>query len=104
MGGANLNVLPPLDSAFQARQNLDEFAENAAIFTQPGTNQPFAWNPIFSGRKRAHLGGKNGWLLAYEAAPHPDGSRAVLTLGGRALRLSEKQWNKLASVSKLGSF
>lgn len=99
--GANLNVLPPLGSAFQARQNLDEFAENAAIFTQPGTNQPFAWNPIFSGRKRAHLSGKSGWILAYEAAAHPDGSRAVLTLGGRVFRLSDKQWRKLATVSGL---
>ncbi len=100
-GRANLSVLPPLDSAYAARQNLDDFAENDAIFTQPGTTRPFAWNSLFSGRKRAHLAGKSSWILAYEAAPASDGSRAILTLGGRASRLSDKQWRKIAHVSKL---
>jgi len=99
---ANLNVLPPLDSAFVARQGLEEFAENPAIFTQPGTERPFAFNPLFSGRKRAHLKGKGYLILAYEAQPAPDGSHAVLTLGGKVSRLSEKQWNKLAQASQLG--
>lgn len=100
--GANLNVLPPLESAFVARQGLEEFAENPAIFTQPGTERPFAFNPLFSGRKRAHLKGKGYLILAYEAEAAPDGSHAVLTLGGKVSRLSEKQWNKLAGASQLG--
>lgn len=99
---ANLNVLPPLDSAFVARQGLGEFAENPAIFTQPGTSRPLAFNPLFSGRKRAHLKGKGYLILAYEAQPAADGSHAVLTLYGKVARLSEKQWNKLARVSQLG--
>jgi len=98
---ANLNVLPPLDSAAQARQNLEEFAENPAIFTQPGTTRPFAFNPLFSGRKRAHLKGKNYLILAYEAAPGADGSHAVLTLGGTVSRLGSKQWRRLAKASQL---
>jgi len=99
---ANLNVLPPLESAFAARQGLEEFAENPAIFTQPGAERPFAFNPLFSGRKRAHLKGKGYLILAYEAQPAADGSHAVLTLYGKVARLSEKQWNKLARVSQLG--
>ena len=99
---ANLNVLPPLESAFVARQGLEEFAENPAIFTQPGTERPFAFNPLFSGRKRAHLKGKGYLILAYEAQPAADGSHAVLTLYGKVARLSEKQWNKLAEASQLG--
>jgi len=98
---ANLSVLPPLDSAFVARQGLEEFAENPAIFTQPGTERPFAFNPLFSGRKRAHLKGKGYLILAYEAEAAPDGSHAILTLGGKVSRLSEKQWDKLAQASGL---
>lgn len=99
---ANLSVLPPMDSAALARESLEEFAENPAIWTQPGTARPFAFNPLFSGRKMAHLRGKGSWVLAYEAAPARDGSRAVLRLDGRVLRLSEKQAQKLLEISRVG--
>ncbi|HEX9997383.1 MAG TPA: hypothetical protein VGB45_09590 [Abditibacterium sp.] len=98
---ANLATLPPLDTAFEARQNLEPFAENAAIFTQPGADVPFKWNPILSGRKRAHLKGKNSFVIAYEGEAAPDGSRGILRLGGQVSRVSESVWQKLKEASKI---
>lgn len=97
----NLNVLPPLDSAALARQNLEPLAENGAIFLQPGTRAPFRFNPILSGRKKAHLRGKSSWVVAYEGTPASDGSRAVLRLNGTASRVNEKTWNKLKEASNI---
>jgi hypothetical protein len=98
---ANLAVLPPLDTAFAARQSLEAYAENPAIFTQPGTANPFKYNPILSGRKRAHLRGKNSWVLAYEGEAASDGSRGVLRLGGSVMRVSEKTWLKMKEASMI---
>ena len=100
---ANLATLPPMDTAFEARQNLEPFAENAAIFTQPGTNTPFKFNPILSGRKRAHLGGKSSFVLAYESEADADGSRAILRLSGQVARVSDKVWQKVKEASKIDS-
>ena len=90
-----------MDSAAQAREALEEFAQNPAIWTQPGTTRPFAFNSLFSGRKMAHLRGKGSWILAYEAAPARDGSRAVLRLDGRVVRLGEKQARALLEISRV---
>ncbi|HEX8834024.1 MAG TPA: hypothetical protein VF719_07470 [Abditibacteriaceae bacterium] len=98
---ANLQVLPPLDNATVARQNLEPFAENGAIFLQPGSRAPFRFNPILSGRKRAHLKGKGYFVLAYEGEAASDGSRAVLRLNGSVLRADEKLWRKLKEASKI---
>ncbi len=99
---ANLGVLPPLDSSAGVGRELDEFAENPAIFTQPGTTRPFAFNPLFSARKVAHLKGKGVLVLAFEAEPASDGSRAILTYGGSVARLNRKQWTRLFEASQLG--
>lgn len=98
---ANLATLPPLDTAFEARQNLEPFAENPAIFTQPGQNVPFKFNSILSGRKRAHLKGKGSFVIVYEAEAASDGSRAVLRLNGQVSRLSDKFWQKSREASKI---
>ncbi len=98
---ANLATLPPMDTAFEARQNLDDFAENAAIFTQPGANVPFKFNPLLSGRKRAHLRGKSSLVIAYESEAAPDGSRAILRLSGQTARVSDKNWEKLKAASQI---
>ncbi|PQV64393.1 hypothetical protein B1R32_10574 [Abditibacterium utsteinense] len=98
---ANLDTLPPMDTAFEARQNLESFSENAAIFIQPGTNSPFKFNPILSGRKRAHLRGKSLFIIAYEGEAASDGSRAILRLNGRVARVSDKMWQQLKESSKI---
>jgi hypothetical protein len=98
---AYLSTMPVLETAFAARQALEPFAENPAIFTQPGTNQPFKANPLLSGRKRAHLKGKGYVVVFYEGVPAPDGSRAVLYYNGRVQRVSAKQWEKVKANSKL---
>lgn len=98
---ANLDVLPPLDNAVEARRNLEPFAENGAIFLQPGSRAPFRFNPILSGRKRAHLRGKSFFVIAYEGDAAPDGSRAVLRLNGSVLRVSDKMWRKMKDASKI---
>ncbi len=96
-----LGVLPPLETAFAAQQSLKPFAENPVIFTQPGPKVPFKANPLFSGRRRAHLKGKGDWVIFYEGTPAADGSRAVLRLNGNAVRLTEKQWEKIKEISHI---
>ena len=98
---ASLEVLPPLENAAEARQNLEPFAENGAIFLQPGPRVPFRFNSVLSGRKRAHLRGKGYFVVAYEGTPAADGSRAVLRLNGTVLRADEKTWRKLKEASRI---
>jgi hypothetical protein len=98
---AYLDVTPPLDSAFAARQTLLPFAENAAIFTRPGSDQPFKANAILGNKKTAHLRGKGRWVLFYEGEPWPDGMREVLLYNGTVKRVDEKTWKALAELSQL---
>jgi len=96
-----LQVMPPLETAFAARQALLPFAESGAIFTRPGTDQPYKANPLLSNRKRAHLRKKGQVVLFYEAQPAADGLRAVLQLNGTVRRVDEKSWNNLKKISEL---
>ncbi|MBV9467916.1 MAG: hypothetical protein JO316_04325 [Abitibacteriaceae bacterium] len=96
---AYLNVMPPMESAFAARKALLPFAENAAIFTQPGTNQPYKANPLFSNRKREHLRKSASMVVFYEAQPAPDDLRAVLLYNGAVRRVDVKTWEKLRKAS-----
>jgi hypothetical protein len=100
-GRAYLGVTPPMESAFAARQAMLPFAENAAIFMQPGTDQPFKANPILGNKKLAHLRGNGRWVLFYEGEADADGMRAVLLLNGTAKRVTEKSWRALKELSKL---
>jgi hypothetical protein len=98
---AYLQTLPPMESAFAARQALLPFAENAAIFQVPGTDEPFKANPLFSGRKLAHLRNRHKAVLFYQAVPAEDGLRAVLLVSGRTRRVDEKSWRYLKEISEL---
>lgn len=98
---AYLQTLPPTETAFAARQALLPFAENAGIFMVPGTDQPFKANPLFSGRKRAHLRNRSRGVLFYEGDVASDGSRGVLLLNGTTRRVDEKAWNALKKISGL---
>ena len=98
---ANLQTLPPMPTAFAARQALLPYAENAAIFTVPGSEQPFKANALFSGRKRAHLYKRGRAVLFYEGEIASDGSRGVLLLDGTTQRLDAKAWRELKKISGL---
>ena len=58
-------------------------------------------NPLFSGRKRAHLRKRSRAVLFYEAQPAADGLRAVLLLNGTVRRVDEKSWRNLTKISEL---
>jgi len=96
-----LNVLPPMETAFAARQALSAFAPNDAIFFVPGTQQPFKANPLFSEKKREHLRRAGKLVLFYEATPATDGMRAVLLLNGTVKRVDAKAWTRLAEASQI---
>ncbi|RYG60747.1 hypothetical protein EON80_24470 [bacterium] len=93
--------MPPLNTAFAARKDLEPYSENKAIFTQPGTDNPFKYNPILSGRKRAHLKGKGYFVLAYEGDAASDGSRGVLRYNGSVVRVSDAVWLKMKEASMI---
>lgn len=99
--GSYLDTLPPLPTAFAARQALLPFAENAGIFIVPGTDQPYKANPLFSGRKRAHLRQRGRAVLFYEGDAASDGSRGVLLLNGTPRRVDAKAWEALKKNSGL---
>jgi len=96
-----LNVLPPMDSAFAARQALLPFAENDAIFTLPGTSTPYKVNPLFSERKREHLRNKGRLVMVYEGVAAGDGMRAVLFYNGRVQRVDAEAWQRWSKASGL---
>ena len=98
---AYLQTLPPMPTAFAARQALLPFAENAGIFKVPGTDQPFKANALFSGRKLAHLSDRRRAVLFYEGTPAADGARAVLLVNGTTRRVDRKAWNALKKISGL---
>lgn len=96
-----LGYLPPMTTSALARKALAPYAENDAIFTQPGTTQPFLTNPILSGKLWAHLS-RRGYMVAfYEPDAAADGKRTVLFLNGKVQRVDEKQWARLRHISKL---
>ena len=98
---AYLGVMPSMESAFAAQQALLPFAENAAIFTQPGSDRAFKANPLFSQRKRAHLAGRERAVIFYEAEPAADGMRAILQYDGKVRRVNRKDWKELCPISGL---
>lgn len=98
---AYLQTLPPMPSAFAAKQALVPFAENPNIFTVPGTDQPYKANSLFSGRKRAHLRNRGRAVLFYEGESASDGSRGVLLVNGTTRRVDEKAWAALKKISDL---
>ena len=98
---ANLQTLPPMPTAFAARQALLPYAENDAIFIVPGSAQPFKANPLFSGRKCAHLRKRARAVLFYEGKTASDGSRGVLLLNGTTWRVDAKAWRELKKISGL---
>lgn len=96
----HLGVLPPLETAYAARKALTPYAENAVIFTQPGTDQPFKTNPLFSNKKRQHLSKRRNAVLIYEAQAGSDGLRGVLLVNGNVSRVTQKQWARLVEISQ----
>lgn len=96
-----LNMMPPMHTAFAARQALLPFAENDVIFNQPGTTTPYKANPLLSERKREHLRTKARLIIFYEGEPAADGSRGVLFLDGRTQRLNEESWRRLSRASDI---
>lgn len=102
------STMPPMTTPQDARKALLPYAENAAIFVQPGTNNSYVPNPILSERKLLHLRYKvkKSWrvlpyVMFYEKEMAADGSRGVLMLDGTARRVDNETWQALKKQSKL---
>lgn len=103
------STMPPMTTPEAARRALSPYAENAAIFVQPGTNNLYVPNPILSERKLLHLRYKvkKSWrvlpyVMFYEKETAPDGSRGVLMMDGSARRVDDETWQALKKQSKIG--
>lgn len=96
-----LNVTPPLETAFAARQALLPFVESERIFFVPNTTVPWKTNPNLSGRKREHLRRKRGAAMFYQANPAEDGLRAVLFFDNTVRRVDAKAWARISKASGL---
>jgi hypothetical protein len=96
-----LDVTPPMESAFAARQALLPFARTPYIFNVPGSDEPFKVNPILGDKKRAHLRKRRNTVMFYEPFPAADGLRAVLLYNGSVRRVDEKSWRRLKEASEI---
>jgi prepilin-type processing-associated H-X9-DG protein len=95
------NVLPPMKDAATVKKALLPYVKNDAVFAHPGTKEPYAPNPILSGRKMAHIANSVEMVALYEATPAPDGKRGVVFVDGHAKRVQEEEWARLKRASKL---
>jgi hypothetical protein len=98
---AYLDVMPPMETAFAARQALLPFAGNGYIFNVPGTSQPFKVNSILGEKKRSHLRRRKKTVFYYQDQPAEDGLRAVLLLDGTVLRVDGDAWKRYKKDSEI---
>jgi hypothetical protein len=96
-----LDVTPPLESAFAARQALLPFARNSYVFNVPGSAEPFKVNPILGNKKRTHLRKRRYTAMFYESYPAADGLRAVLFYNGAVRRVDNKSWQRIKEASEI---
>lgn len=67
-----------------------------ADFVNPYTNQPYGLNASLSGKNYADLSvHAPHTVFAYEATAAPDGTRGVLFGSGAAVRVPEREWERL---------
>lgn len=102
------SVFPPTTSPEAARRALSPYAENPAIFVQPGTNNLYVPNAYVSERKledfrvKTKRGSRAVFMVVfYEAEVAKDGTRGVLMLDGSVRRLDEDQWARAKHLSHI---
>ncbi|HEX8236979.1 MAG TPA: hypothetical protein VF600_13560 [Abditibacteriaceae bacterium] len=109
--------LPPMRSAHslqqmrEARLNppqtatvqyvLQPYARNVDIFRHPGTRRIYRPNPYLSRKSLAAFDNPSQMVAFYEAAPAPDGRRAVLYLDGHVKRELETDWPRIRRASRI---
>ena len=107
-------ILPPMRSAqsmaeirrpYNARQLatvqqvLQPYLRSTEIFAHPTTRQLYRPNLNLSGRGLAEIPEPARTVAFYEAAPAPDGTRAVLYLDGHVKREQETNWPQIRAAS-----
>jgi prepilin-type processing-associated H-X9-DG protein len=109
--------LPPMRSAHslqqmrEARLNppqtatvqflLQPYARTMEIFRHPGTRRVYRPNPFLSRKSLAAIENPAQMVAFYEAAPAPDGRRAVLYLDGHVMRERETDWPRIRRASRI---
>ncbi len=102
------STMPRMKTPEEARNDLLPYAENPAIFVQPGTNRLYVPNAFLSEEKLAHLRVKTKYgsraifmVVFYEDDEASDGSRGVLMLDGSVRRMNEDQWARAKHLSHI---
>ena len=95
-------TLPPLENAAVAQRALTPYVKNQSIFAPFGAQVPYQPNRQLSRKKEFQLAPYASWMVIfYEATPHADGKRAVLFLNGRTRRVTDAEWQRLKTASKI---
>ena len=82
------------------QQVLTPYMKSNEIFAHPTTREIYRPNINISGRSLAKLETSPEQVIAfYEAAPAPDGTRAVLYLDGHVRREPETNWANVQAIS-----
>lgn len=101
--GAHRGALPSMKDAAALKKALAPAAtgDAAAIFVHPYTHEPYAPNPLLSGKRIATLKEPAETITLFEANIAYDGTRGVAFLDGHAKRFTEAQWEQLRLKAKI---
>ena len=94
-------IRQPYDASKLAtvQQVLQPYLRSTELFAHPTTRQLYRPNLNLSGRSLAAINEPARTVAFYEAAPAPDGTRAVLYLDGHVKREQENNWARIRAVS-----
>jgi len=85
-------TLPPMDNAERLKVMLKI---DLAVFTKPGTNEPYQPNAALGGKKLAQLPDPAQVVVYYEATPWPNGLRCVAFLDSHVEVVADQKWAEL---------
>ena len=89
-------ALPPLNdaTALKAALKVEE-----KYYAHPTTHEPYLLNGKLAGASLNEIPNPMQIVLAYEAAPGPDGKRGVAYVDGHGERLTESKWTEVKARS-----
>ena len=92
--------LPDLSDPQSMKKAITRYIANEKVFLHPKTGKPYQPNPSFSGKEWQGTNTVDN-VLAYEAEPGDDGTRAALFGDGHVARVNETRWQELKKTSNI---
>jgi len=81
--GAHGGKLPPMPSAKAVQAALGTYAKDPKLTVCPITGQAYSFNPTLGGKVARQVKNPGAVRAAWDAKPHPDRTRCVLSAAGK---------------------